>query len=339
MRKRKSGGAADIRAVAEAAGVSLMTVSRAMRGVDGVSAATRQRIVRLAQEMGYFPNSAARALAVTNSTLVGISLPTLLNDVFADVLSGMRRTFERAGYSSVMDTSDYDLDRELSWAERTLAWRPAALILTGVHHAPALRTRLLAGRTPVLEIWDVTDDPIDICVGIDHLQAGLVLARHVAALGYRRPVYVGAPEGVDPRADQRFAGIVRAFRDVGAGAVRRVAVTGGNSFVAGAEGFGRIDRSDAPDVVFFLTDNMAFGGLMAAEAAGLDVPGTTGIVGFNGLDLTTVMPRPITTLKTPRRQIGEIGAQNLLARLNGLTPDPVMRLDCVLRPGATTRAQ
>ncbi len=337
MSRRRATDKVDIRAVAEAAGVSLMTVSRAMRGVDGVSDRTRQRITRLAQDMGYFPNSAARALAVTNSTLIGVSLPTLLNDVFADVLSGMRRTFERAGYSSVMDTSDYDLTRELHWAERTLAWRPAGLILTGVDHAPALRARLARDRTPVLEIWDITDAPLDICVGIDHLEAGLTLARHVANLGYRAPAYVGAPPGVDPRADKRFDGIVRAFADVGARAVQRVSVTGGNSFAAGAAGFDSIDLSDPPDVVFFLTDNMAFGGMMAAQKAGLSVPGDLGIAGFNGLDLTTVMPQPITTLRTPRRQIGEIGAQHLLARLNGVSVPRVTRLECSLQPGATTR--
>ncbi|CTQ33208.1 LacI family DNA-binding transcriptional regulator [Jannaschia rubra] len=337
MPRGRSTDTIGINDVARAAGVSLMTVSRSIRGVDGVSDATRQRIVRLAREMGYFPNSAARALAVTNSTLIGISLPTLLNDVFADVLSGMRRTLDRAGYSSVMDTSDYDPAREREWAERTLAWRPAALILTGTTHDPALRARLLRERLPVLEIWDVTDDPIDICVGIDHLDAGLTLARHVAALGYRRPAWVGAPPGLDLRADQRFRGLVRAFRDVGAREVRRVSVTGGNSFVAGAGGFGQLDLRDRPDVVFFLTDNMAFGGMMAAQKAGLSVPDDIGIVGFNGLDLTTVLPRPITTIRTPRRQIGVTGAKTLLARLNGLHPDAVTRLPCELMPGATVR--
>ncbi len=288
--------------------------------------------------MGYVPSSAARALAVANSTLVGISLPTLLNDVFADALAGMRRTLDQAGYSSVIDTSDYDLARERAWAMRTLAWRPAALILTGVDHDADLRARLVAGRMPVLEIWDVTEAPIDLCVGIDHAAEGLVLARHVAGLGYRAPAWVGAPPGVDPRADKRFASVARAFRDVGARAVRRFAVTGDNSFVAGSQGFGLIDRADPPDVVFFLTDNMAFGGMMAARAAGLDVPGDVGIVGFNGLDLTTVLPEPITTLHTPRRQIGVTGVRHLLARLNGVAVPPVTRLAGTLRPGATTRA-
>lgn len=316
-----------------------MTVSRSMRGVEGVSEMTRQRILSLAQDMNYVPSSSARALAATNANLIGISFPTLFNDVFPDILEGMRRIFDQAGYSSVMDTTDYDPARELSWAERFLAWRPAAVILTGVDHDPELRARLIRGRIPTLEIWDVTDDPIDLCVGIDHYREGLALGRRIAEMGYRAPVYVGAPPGMDHRADMRAEGVSDAFRAVGARELVRRGGLGGNSFVVGAEGFGQIDLADAPDVVFFLTDNMAFGGMMAAQRAGLRVPEDIGIVGFNGLDLTTVLPRPLTTMASPRRQIGQVGARHLLARLNGVSSPRITCLPCEFVAGSTVRSQ
>ncbi|WP_371155308.1 LacI family DNA-binding transcriptional regulator [Jannaschia sp. 2305UL9-9] len=339
MPRTRSVNRTSIQDVAAAGGVSLMTVSRSLRGVDGVSEATRSRIVALAAEMNYVPSSSARALSGLNANLIGISFPTLFNDVFPDILEGMRRIFDEAGYSSVMDTTDYDRMRELAWADRFLSWRPAAVILTGVDHDDRLRRRLTASAVPTLEIWDVTQTPIDICVGIDHRAGGLELGRRIAALGYRRPAYVGAPAGLDPRADQRFDGVAEAFRDVGGTAPTRVAGVGGNSFVVGAEGFGRIDLRTPPDVVFFLTDNMAFGGMMAAQKAGLRVPEDIGIVGFNGLDLTTVLPRPITTMTSPRRQIGLTGARHLLARLHGVSPPKITRLPCEFVPGSTVRAQ
>ncbi|MEM9797859.1 MAG: LacI family DNA-binding transcriptional regulator [Pseudomonadota bacterium] len=333
---RRSAPSPSIHDVAAAAGVSVMSVSRALRGIEGVSAETRARIVQLAGEMGYMPNSNARALAVTDTKLIGISLPTLFNDVFADILAGLRRSFDQAGYSSVIDTTDYETERELNWAERTLAWQPAALILTGTDHDPRLRDRIARRPVAVLQVWDVTETPLDLCVGIDHFAAGITLGRHGVEMGYRRPAYIGAPEGRDPRADRRFQGIATAFSAAGAAEIRRIAVDGLNSFVAGAEGVRQIDPRAPPDVIFFLTDNMAFGGLMAAETAGLDVPGDMGIIGFNGLDLMSVLPRPITTLHTPRRQIGLTGAQRLLARLNGVTVPKVTTLDCRLIPGGTT---
>ncbi|WP_308915831.1 LacI family DNA-binding transcriptional regulator [Jannaschia sp. LMIT008] len=323
-----------LREVAKAAGVSMMTVSRAMRGVDGVSESTRRRIADLAQQMGYVPDGNARALAATNSRLIGISLPNLFNDVFAGILDGMRRTLHGAGYSTVIDTTDYDPDRELDWLQRMTIWRPAAVVLTGRDHHPELAALVARAPMPVVEIWDAAADPIDLCVGLDHRAAGRDLGRHVASLGYRRPAFVGPPPGLDTRADKRVAGIAAAFD----AALHRVATTGDSAFGAGAAGFARA-MDHWPDVVFFHNDNTAFGGLMAAQKAGLDVPGDVGIAGFNALDLSAILPRPLTTMATPRRQIGQVAARHLLARLNGIAPPALTALPCTLVPGATTRRQ
>ena len=330
-----------LREVAEAAGVSMMTVSRAMRGIEGVSAATRRRVTEVARSLGYVPDGNARALVEANSRLIGISVPNFFNDVFADILDGMRGTLLQAGYSSVVDTTDYDLSRERNWVERMAVWRPAALVLTGRHHAPGLREDLARAPLPVVELWDVSDDPLGFCVGIDHHAAGRRLAAHVAGLGYRRPAFVGAPAGEDPRADARADGIAGAFADAGAFALRRIAVRARNAFGAGAQGAAALaaEAADArPDVVFFHNDNTAFGGLSAFEAAGFDVPGDFGVVGFNRLDLTHVLRRPLTTLETPRRQIGLTAGRHLLARLNGVAVARRTELPCRLVEGATVRA-
>jgi LacI family gluconate utilization system Gnt-I transcriptional repressor len=332
-------GRASLRQVAAAAGVSVMSVSRALRGIDGVSEATRARISALAREMGYVPNGNARALAAANSRLIGLSLPNLFNDVFAEILQGMRRTLRRAGYSTIIDTTDYDLAHELDWFERMTIWRPAALVLTGCAHLPELRRAVTQSPLPVVEIWDVTANPIDLCVGCDHKAAGRDLARHVTALGHRRAAFVGPPEGFDPRADARVAGIAEALADVGAPGLQRVPAAGDHAYAVGAQGFAALDFAAMPDVVFFHNDNTAFGGLMAAQAAGFDVPRDVSIVGFNRLDLTHVLPRPLTTIETPRRQIGEVAAQHLLARLNGLSPPRVTALPCRLVPGTTVAAR
>lgn len=316
-----------------------MSVSRAVRGLNGVSEDTRAHIMQVARALNYVPNSNARALVQTNSKLIGISLPNLYNDVFADVLSGMRRTIEQAGYSSIVQTTDYDPAREVNWTNQLLAWRPAAVVLTGVNHDDSLRTQLQRDALPTLEIWDVTDDPIDICVGIDHFEAGRDLGAHVAELGYRKPAFVGLPEGADWRADKRAAGLIQAFQAVGANGIIRIGVEANNAFIMGNQGFDSLPRAGRPDVMFFLNDNMAFGGMMAAERAGLNVPGDIGIVGFNGLDLLSVLPRPITTMKTPRRQMGLIGARHLLSRLNQVSPPRVTCLPCTLLAGQTTRVQ
>ncbi|MFN3846199.1 MAG: LacI family DNA-binding transcriptional regulator [Paracoccaceae bacterium] len=314
-------------------GVSAMTVSRALRGVEGVSEAKRAEILSLAKRLNYLPDMTARSMAVANSNLVGIALPTLFNDVFADVLSGMRGTFRSAGFATVIETTDYDRAREAEWVERLLSWRPAGIVLTGFDHDASVRRMLGGAGVPVVEIWDWRPDPIDLCVGIDHRAAGQELGAHVRDLGYRRPAFIGAPEGRDSRAEQRLVGLEQAF----GGSVPVVRPSQSNAFEAGLAGGDDLLRRELPDVIFCLNDHIAFGALLACSAAGLTVPGDIGIVGFNGLPLAHVLPVPLTTMRTPRREMGVLAAQALLARRHGVAQGAGRCLTCTIVAGATTR--
>lgn len=335
MTRRTTG----IKEIGAAVGVSMMTVSRALRGVEGVSDTMRAEILRTAKRMGYRPNRNARSLATANSTLIGISLPTLFSDVFPEILDGMRAAFDRAGLDTVVDTSDYSPLREEAWVERMLDWKAAGVILSGVNHAPVVRARLQAARIPTLEIWDVTAEPIDLCVGVDHQQAGRMLGEYLVACGYARPAFVGVPLGRDPRADKRLAGIDSAFAEAGHPPSDVVRIDRRAAFEAGKIGtITLLDRDGPPpDVICYLNDHLAFGGLSACTARGLSVPGDIGIAGFNGLEINSVLPSPLTTVITPRKQMGAVGARNLVARINGAKIERCTILPTELAPGATTR--
>jgi len=328
-----------IKDIGKALGVSMMTVSRALRGVEGVSADMRAAVLRCAEAMDYRPNRNARSLATANSALIGVSLPTLFSDVFPEILDSMRSTFNHAGFDTVIETTDYDQAREAAWAERMLDWNAAGVVLSGVDHAPELRMRLRESRIPTLEIWDVTDDPIDMCVGVDHVAAGRALGDHLVACGYRRPAFVGVPERRDRRADKRLTGLTEAFALAGVAEVIVERVDRRAAFEAGSLGTERLLRRSAPlpDVICYLNDHMAFGGMSACERFEVKVPEVIGVAGFNDLEINAVMARPITTLKTPRQTMGAIGARNLVARINGALVEKCVSLPTVLREGSTTR--
>ncbi len=329
-----------IQDVAELTGVSIMTVSRAMRGVEGVSATKRAEILRAAKRLGYRPNRNAVSLAASHSTLIGISLPTLFNEVFADILDGMRRTFDMAGFDLVIDNSDYDGQREEAWVERMIDWRPAGVILSGVDHSQRVRGQLRGAMIPTLEIWDQQDDPIDICVGVNHETAGAMIGAHLLGLGYRRPAFVGVEAGRDPRAEKRLAGLQRAFADGGLQVMVRRSEKHA-SFEAGMnETIALLATADKrPDCICYLNDHMAFGGLSTCEKLGIAVPDAIGIVGFNGLGINAVLPKPLTTVVTPRLLMGSMGARLLLARIHGAKVERRMVVPTELFPGRTTRQQ
>lgn len=332
MARRKT--QTSIQDVARAASVSIMTVSRAIRGIEGVSERKRTEILQIARKLNYTPNSNARSLVVANSNLVGISLPTFAGEVFGDILKGMRGMFDQAGYSSVIDTTEYSRDAELSWITRLLSWQPAAVILTGTDHHPDARDMLRHARVPVLEIWDYTDDPIDLSVGIDHCDAGFQIGEFAFARGYQNPAFVGMPPGYDTRADARVQGLHDAFQGF---AVEVAQTTIANAFMMGFDGTKTLLAQGRPDVIFYLNDHMAFGGIMACNAAGLTVPDDIGITGFNALDLTHVLPQPLTTVSTPRRLMGMTGARALLARINGVENVESTALPVKIIPGKTLR--
>lgn len=316
-----------------------MTVSRALRGVEGVSEKKRKEIKKVAEDMNYILNSNARSLVKTSSDLVGISVPTLFNDVFADMLEGMRRTFEKADISTVVNTTNYSKDNEMDWVARLMSWRPAGIVLTGTDHSPNMRRIIQATGIPTVEIWDIVEDPIDICVGVDHFDTGIKLGELAVELGYQRPGYVCSPKGLDYRADRRLAGVQQAFHSAELNVSFATSTQNDrNSFLAGYRGTEILcEQAERPDVIFYVNDHLAFGGYSACRDLGIDVPHDIGLIGFNGLDLNSVLAPKLTTAVTPRRRMGEISAGNLLARINDVKVNRVTALPVELSIGATTR--
>lgn len=326
-----------IKDVANELGVSIMTVSRAMRGVEGVSEETRERVLRVAKTLGYEPNYNARSLAVAKSKLIGVSVPTLFDEVFAEILTVARSALERSGYDLIIETSSYDIPTESVWIDRILKWAPTGLILTGVDHAQKVQDRLRGGAIPVIEIWDYSETPIDVCVGIDHYEAGALAAEHMLQAGYRSACLVGISEAIDARAEKRFAGFSQAFQS--AGKVTTSRVNAAPSFEAGHIAINEMTPSalKETDCFFFLNDHLAFGGLCALESKSISIPDDVGVIGFNDLGINNVLPKRVTSVATDRELIGSLAASQLLARINGAKIDNLTKVPVRIAHGDTTR--
>ncbi len=327
--------------VAEAAGVSIMSVSRAMRGVEGISQAKREEILNIARNIGYYPNRVAVSLAASSSNLIGVSVPTLFGTVFAEIFDAMRGSFEKAGFATVIDITDYSAAHEEAWVERMISWRPAGLILSGIDHNRTTRERLIKSNIPVLEIWEHTQTPIDLCVGIDHFKAGAQMGKYLTDLGYRSPGYIGVALGKDQRADRRLEGLRSSFEKVSAQFVHIERSAKDTSFESGFLATTQLVKvaNSKPDVLCYLNDNLAFGGLMACEKLSLRCPEDLGIAGCNGLNINKVLQKRITTSITPRRRMGETAARLLTAKILGAQTEQIKALPVTIDAGQTTRLQ
>lgn len=314
-----------------------MSVSRALRGIEGVSIEMRERIIKAADDLGYQPNNNARSLAVSRSKLIGVSIPTLFDEVFADVLANARTGIERNGFDVIVETSAYDMETESAWIDRIMKWSPAGLILTGIDHVSTLKERILEAAIPVVEIWDYSDNPLDVCVGVNHFEVGYLAANHLLQAGYRNACLIGIAENRDPRAEKRFQGFYEIFSSLGDIDIRRISAE--PSFEAGHNTIMSLyeEGNNNFDCFFFLNDHLAFGGLCALESLGIQIPSDVGIVGFNNLGINNVLNKKITTITTNRTKIGELTAQLLLARINGVDTPTSICVSVELCVGDTSR--
>jgi LacI family gluconate utilization system Gnt-I transcriptional repressor len=262
--------------------------------------------------LGYVPNRIAGALASAGSRLVAIIIPSLANIVFPDILTGAGPVLDAAGYQSVIGVSDYDADREGTLIAAMLSWRPAALILAGLEHTDFSNTMLRASGVRIAEILDTDGLAFDLAVGFSNHAAGVTSARYLLARGYRKIGYVGGDISRDVRAGKRFAGFVETLREAGAALAGMQFMPHPASIEAGKQGLELLLTNTQLDAVYFSNDDMAIGGYFHAAAAGIAIPRQLALMGHNGLDVARFAPQALTTILTPRKQIGEQAARLLL---------------------------
>ena len=319
--RRRSSGRITLSDVAKAAEVSPITASRALRGERGVAHNLVQRVKDAAQQLGYVPDPAARALASQRSVQVPVLVPLLSNALFVDVLDAVHRTLFPLGYQALIGVTHYDPQEEEQLLRTYLAHRPAGLLVTGFDRTEAARQMIAASGVPCVHLMEMTSAAGVYCVGFSQQDAGHGMTAHLLARGYRKIAFVAAQ--LDPRTMHRAEGYRRCLREVSLYDPKLELLSPQPSSIRlGAELLEEVLRT-RPDVdaIFFCNDDLAQGGVLAAHRLGLSVPGQLAIAGFNDLAGSDQMLPPLTTVRTPRSAIGEASAQMLLALMRGEVPE------------------
>ena len=321
-RPRRSSGRLTLADVAGAAGVSPITASRALRGERSVDPELARRVHEAADRLGYVPDPAARALASQRSTQVLVLVPLLSNALFVDLLEAVHRTLFPEGYQPLIGVTHYDSAEEELLLRTYLPHRPAGLLVTGFDRSEAARQLIARSGVPCVHLMETSTAPGLACVGFSQVDAGAAITRHLLERGRRRIAFCGAQ--LDPRVMQRAEGYRRALREAGLYDPQLEMLSAERSSIAlGARLFEEmVQRLPGIDAIFFCNDDIAQGGLLAANRLGIAVPGRIAVAGFNDLAGSPQMVPPLTTIRTPRSEVGRAGAAMLLGLMRGTRAEP-----------------
>mgnify|MGYP001129099257 FL=1 len=319
-RPRRGGGRPTLADVARKAGVGAITVSRALREPERVSEDLRRQIQAAVDELGYVPDPNARALASARAEVFGVLVPSLTNNVFAEVVRGIYDSLSAGPFRIQLGNTHYSGLEEERLLQVFGPQRPAALIVAGIDQTAVSRHLLEKAGCPVVQVMEIGSDPVDMMVGFSHFEGGKAAAEHLIEAGYRRIGFLGAR--MDPRSQRRLAGYRAAMEAAGLFDPRLVTTTPVPSSVTLGRELFRDALAKAPtlDGVFCNNDDIALGALFECHRASIAVPKTIGIVGFNDLDMMEVAFPSVTSVRTHRYEIGRRAVAMALAAIAGERP-------------------
>jgi len=301
--------------VAKIAGVSAITVSRAVNRPELVTPATLAHVREVVERVGYVPNLLAGGLASKRTRLVAALVPSITNSIFVDAVQALTDRLWDAGYQVLLGLSGYPEAREDSLLAAVLSRRPDAIYLTGINRSAETRQRILRARIPVVETWDMTPTPIDTLVGFSHEDIGEAVARHLVAKGHRT---FGMLWADDSRALARQRGFLYELRVQGVDDAQVVTVPAPSTLSLGRRGLAQLlERGARPTAVFCSSDLLAHGALEEARSRGLSVPRDLAVVGFGDLEFTSHTTPALSTVRVDRAAIGRQAAELILARIQG----------------------
>ena len=311
----RASGLPTVHDVARSAGVSAITVSRALRQPALVRPGTRARVDAAVRKLGYVGNAMAGSLAGAVSSVVPVVVPSLTNAFFTATLEAISSPLIEARMQLLVGVHGYDKQREAEQVRGFLPWRPAALVLVGTEHDPALAALLRGQSIPIVETWDLTDRPLDMLVGFSHEAVGRAAARHLLDCGYRRIGSIGTYLSHDRRAAKRLAGFKQQLAAAGLDAIA-VELDAPPTVGAGAEGLQRLlGLAPQCEAVFCANDILAFGALIHCRRNGIAIPDRLGLIGFGGLPLGEYAEPALTTIRPPGAAIGREAAALIAERI------------------------
>jgi LacI family transcriptional regulator len=327
--------------IARVAGVSVMTISKALRNAPDVSAATKARVKVLAQQMGYVPDSSAQGLRTRMTKLFGLLIPSNTNPIFARIVFAIEERAHELGYDILLAHTHNRPEREEQCLRRLLSRRVDGLFISPVYRFEAearIYQEILARKTPTV----LLGPPAPFCksfpsIEIEESLASYNAARHLVKLGHRRIAYFTGPP-VAPWAHERFEGYRRALREAGLELDDKLVFQAGSTIEDGTKAaLQMLNENCGATAVQAVNDLVAVGCAETLLAQGVRIPQDISVVGFGNVLAGEFFRVPLTTVRQPKFRLG-VAAVDVMMKLIRGEPAQMPRLSAELIERESTGA-
>lgn len=323
---------ATIRDVAERAGVSIGTASKALNDNGRLKTETRERVIAAAQELGFRPNSLAQSLHRTRSMTVGVLSTDSFGRFAFPIIEALEERLAEHGIAIFMCNATDDPAREKQHLDQLLGKRIDGLLVTGRRLDKRPPVAVPGQSMPVIYVFSQADDPEALCLLPDDYGGAMLAVQHLIGIGRKRIAHITGPETFEAVTLRH-----RGYRDALA-AARLPEIEGYYRNGKWSEAWGREavaalfdGKGEVPDALFCGNDQLARGATDALRERGVSVPGAVAVVGFDNWDVMTLAARPpLSSVDMNLNELGRLAGERLIAMIAGERRKGVERLPCSL---------
>jgi LacI family transcriptional regulator len=319
-RNARAGAPATLRDVARVAGVHPGTASRALNEETRalVNAATAERVLEAARELGYLPNPIARGLKTNRSYTIGVVIPDLTNPLFPPILRGIEDRLDEAGYTPLIANTDNDPEREMIDTQAMRARQVEGIIAATAREDRALLDDIVAAGVELVLVNRRFSDGRYPSVTADDAKGIRLAVEHLAELGHTRIAHLAGPLEYSTGHD-RYEGFFETMRSLGLEPDPELVLVGSGFTEAEGERLCAelVASGREFTAIVAANDLMALGCYDVFAERGISCPDDISVVGFNDMPFADRFQPPLTTIRIPHYEIGGTAAELMLERLRG----------------------
>jgi len=305
--------------VAKIAGVAKSTVSRALNDSSRISSATKQKVLEIADEIGFEPSNIARSLSTRRTRTIGVLVEDIVNSFFTEVAKGVETVLKKAGYTMILTSSDYNEDEELRLIRVLVQNKVDGVLLTPIQEYSDSIAYLKSRHVPFFIMNNHNDDDTLNWVDTDNFEGGYIGTKYLVGLNHRRFLCTRYMKLQGTR--ERFRGFCKAldeknidlneqiiFDDIN---TQKDAYHAMNHFIAehGADAL--------PSAVIAVNDAVAFGIMESFLENNIEIPERVSLLGYDDINIAGLVKVPLTTVHQPKFSMGEVAAYMLVNRIEG----------------------